>query len=293
MSEYAPANSSKRVKLFFYRPLVSEGSEGNVGDFDNILSEIGDTGSDSMEYSYGERRYIFREAITDSGFVVLVLQSLRGDNLPKTANVTDGSDVEPLVLDEGRALSQNSIFVFDREKGVLAATRQFQGGASVAMLARAIRGIVKEYKGLDFGLRFTAITKKDLRGFLKKAKTITEAKFTSCDVDGEDITAKDIGPFKDYLAGKDVQKVTKIKSLKGGDLKPRLEKEIEYCLEHEIENLPIDISMKIDGQKVDFSMFLESEMIQVKKEPGDNRYIDEKNYVEQVIARMAEKKFDD
>lgn len=255
--------------------------------FDVIVERIAelDTSKRSVVVR-GVRSVLCIESTDD--FWILSLQNLSNDDLPKVANDDDGGDEQNLDVPQGKAMSYKNCFVFNRKTNVLGMAK-ISMCPRVARLAAVINSIIRqEYEELgvpeDTKVRFPQIFEKGLAERLSSAKTITMAQISMKDYYGDNVKEKDFGAYKDYMGGLNYSKVTKLHGRNGANIKEVVQFIIDDVVQcNDIVN-DFEISMKVDGERINFSQYFKRYNVSVLMDENNHKYVDYVDLIREVAS---------
>ena len=264
----------------FYHPVLSSNFSLYFSD---ILKEISEKGSIDIKAS--ENDHFIVVVSTYNEFFVITIQNLKNDELPKVANSINGKDEQDLTIPQGKSLSYKNIFVYDRRKGIMACA-VLSNCPQIGKLRACLQNFCSDNNLITkkSDLTFQYIMDHDLVERLKNANKITTATFTSKDYyDGDDIKEKHLEAYKDYLCGHNYYKTTKIKGRKGENIKSIVQSILDDIIGNNDMPESLDISMEIDGEKINFKKYYKKRTIQVNADMRNTKYIDYDNLKDALI----------
>lgn len=274
---------SKTKNFYFYRPTLNKDDY----TFSDLLNVVIKQGVNGEIVTIGEERMIVN-AYRNGKFVVIYVQYLKSDELPKVANESDGKDEQNLEVPQGKSLSYKNVFVYDDQRNLLI-TANLHACPQIGRLKMCLREIGKEANMLskNSDLTFSHIMDRGLVDKIKQAKTITTAEFTSRDYySGEMIKEKNLLKYENFLAGKNFDKITKLKSRNGENIKST----VQFILDDVVGNndMPdsFDIKMNIDGEDVDFQRYYKRHNIEVLMDRENQKYVDYKDLEDKLIYTL-------
>ena len=262
---------SKTKNFHFYRPILNSDNY----TFSDLLNVVIEQGANGKIVTISEERMIVN-AYRNDELTVIYVQYLKSDELPKVANESDGKDEQNLEVPQGKSLSYKNVFAYNDRQNLLI-TAHLHACPQIGRLKMCLREIGKDAAILskNSDLTFSHIMDRGLVDKIKKAKTITTAEFTSRDYySGEMIKEKNLLKYEDFLAGKNFDKTTKLKSKNGENIKSV----VQFILDDIVGNndMPdsFDIKMNIDGEDVDFQRYYKRHNIEVLMDQENQKYVD-------------------
>ncbi len=274
---------SKTKNFYFYRPTLNKDDYA----FSDILNVVVEQGANGKIVTISEERMIVN-AYRDSKLIVIYVQYLKSDELPKVANESDGKDEQNLEVPQGKSLSYKNVFVYDETQNLLI-TANLHACPQIGRLKMCLREIGKETSILskNSDLTFSHIVDRGLVDKIKQAKTITTAEFTSRDYySGEMIKEKNLLKYEGFLAGKNFNKTTKLKGKNGENIKSI----VQFILDDVVGNndMPdsFDIKMNIDGEEVDFQRYYKRHNVEVLMDQENQKYVDYKDLEGKLISAL-------
>lgn len=95
--------------------------------------------------------------------------------------------------------------------------------------------------------------------------------------------------YKDYLCGHNYYKTTKLKGKKGENIKTIVQSILDDIIGNNDMPESLDISMEIDGEKINFKKYYEKRTIQVNTDKQNTKYIDYDSLKDELISCIANK----
>lgn len=274
---------SKTKNFYFYHPTLNKDDY----TFSDLLNFIIEQGTNGKIVTIGEERMIVN-AYHNGKFVVIYVQYLKSDELPKVANESDGKDEQNLKVPQGKSLSYKNVFAYDDRQNLLV-TARLHACPQIGRLKICLREIGKEVGILskNSDLTFSHIMNRGLVDKIKQAKIITTAEFTSRDYySGEMVKEKNLLKYENFLAGKNFDKITKLKGKNGESIKGI----VQFILDDIIGNndMPdsFDIKMNIDGEEVDFQRYYKRHNIEVLMDRKNQKYVDYKDLEDKLVNAL-------
>lgn len=274
---------SKTKNFYFYRPILNR--DGYI--FSDLLNAVIGQGMNGKVVTIGEERMVVN-ACRSGEFTVIYVQYLKSDELPKVANESDGKDEQNLEVPQGKSLSYKNVFAYDIQRDLLIAAH-LHACPQIGRLKMCLREIGKEVGILskNSDLTFLHIMDRGLVDKIRQAKIITTAEFTSRDYySGEMIKEKNLLKYESFLAGKNFDKITKLKGKNGESIKGI----VQFILDDIISNndMPdsFDIKMNIDGEEVDFQRYYKRHNIEVLMDQENQKYVDYKDLESKLINTL-------
>lgn len=275
--------TSKTKNFYFYRPTLNRDNY----TFPDLLNAVIEQGTNGKIVTIGEERMVVN-AYRNGELAVICVQYLKSDELPKVANESDGKDEQNLEVPQGKSLSYKNIFAYDDQQNLLI-TAHLHACPQIGRLKMCLREIGKEAGILskNSDLTFSHIMDRGLVDKIKQAKTITTAEFTSRDYySGEMIKEKNLLKYEDFLAGRNFDKITKLKSKNGENIKNI----VQFVLDDIVGNndMPdsFDIKMNIDGEEVDFQRYYKRHNIEVLMDQENQKYVNYKDLEDKLINEL-------
>lgn len=275
--------TSKTKNFYFYRPTLNRDNY----TFPDLLNAVIEQGTNGKIVTIGEERMVVN-AYRNGEPAIICVQYLKSDELPKVANESDGKDEQNLEVPQGKSLSYKNIFAYDDQQNLLI-TAHLHACPQIGRLKMCLREIGKEAGILskNSDLTFSHIMDRGLVDKIKQAKTITTAEFTSRDYySGEMIKEKNLLKYEDFLAGKNFDKITKLKSKNGENIKSI----VQFVLDDIVGNndMPdsFDIKMNIDGEEVDFQRYYKRHNIEVLMDQENQKYVNYKDLEDKLINAL-------
>lgn len=254
----------KQVRL--YHPQLMEAENGTIED---VLRRA----TNGEVIKLDDNRLILKTR-QDEELWVITLQDLKNDELPKVADSANGEGEQNLDIPDGKALSYKNIFVYRPSDNVLAGI-MLHGHPQIGKLRLCLDKIANDLYGDDASVRINIIFSNDLIRRIRSCRTITAAELTSLDFDGERISEPRLKLLKEFLGGHNVKRTTKIKGLRGENIKRMLWPIVEDFLSHRDDDiLPLAIKMEMDGEKVDFQKYYKTYPVEVEMDKENEKYVD-------------------
>lgn len=267
----------KEKKVFIYHPSilgVELGNDGFAGVLNRLCPSQSNTFPINLDNQDDNKAILHIER--DGSNYAISLQRLKEKDLPKIANADDGSNEVDLMMPNGTALSFKNLFIYNHEKGILVSAK-LGSCPQISMFRECLQKIIRsEIPGFERAIFVTRmIFERGLVGKLRDAVSISMAQFSSNDFYGEEISGTRLDQYKEYLSGQGYAKTTKLKGIRGQNLKTQLMPIIEDIVANG-GTLPehIKIKMEIDGDSVDFSKYYKMYKIMVKVDEANHRYLD-------------------
>lgn len=253
----------KQVRL--YHPQIMNIDNGS---FDEILNRA----------SSGERidltnNSLIIKATRDGELWIITIQNLKNDELPKVADSANGEDEQNLDIPDGKALSYKNIFVYRPDNNLLACAALY-GHPQIGKLRLCLEKIAQNLYGETAAIRISVIFNNDLIQRIRNCQRITAAELTSVDLDGEEIDESRLGLFKEFLGGHNIKRTTKIKGLRGENIRRILWPIVEDFLTHRDDDImPLAIKMEMDGEKVDFQKYYKTYSVEIEMDDENQKYV--------------------
>ncbi len=189
-------------------------------------------------------------------------------------------------------MSYKNYFIFNSQNGVLGVAK-LSLCPRVARLASVIRTVISSsYESLGIPenarVNFSQIFETGLKERLRTAKTVTMAQITSFDYCGEDISEKDFGAYKDFMGGINYDKTTKLHGKKGENIIQTVQFILDDIISGNdfVENFRI--SMKVDGETIDFSKYFKKYSISVLMDEQNKKYVDYDDLIKKIISAIEQ-----
>lgn len=279
--------ASKSKNVFLYHPLC-------IGDdgisFAEVIDNMLRLGSDFNVTARGVKSVLGISASDD--WIIISLQNLSNDDLPKIANDDDGKDEKEIDIPEGKSLSYRNCFVFNRKSNLLGAAK-LSLCPHISRLAGVFNKVISENfseMGVSKNLRvrFSQIFEKGLGEKLRNARTITMAQVTSLERSGENISEKDFGRYKDFMGGVGYTKTTKLHGNKGANIKHLVQFILDDIIQGNDFVEDFQISMKVDGEAINFNQYYKKYIINVDLDDENRKYVDYDCLIKAVIGVMEQ-----
>lgn len=262
----------KRRSVVLYHP-ATVGCQVN---FEQVLDELSALRKQQMIVlgPDNESKYVVTIKTLLNKYVIIV-QKLKIDDLPRIAQEADGQKEAPLVIPEGMSLSFKNIFIFDRDKNILAMS-VLGSCPQVGALQRCLKELMRKYiDGCERGnCRFAMIMERGFTDALRDSTTITMAEFTSKDFYGESISEDRFDAYEKYLGGIGYTQKVKLRGIRGMNLKEKLLPVIDDIISYGLPPEEIGIKMAIDGEDINFSKYYKKYHIWVRVGGMRNKSLD-------------------
>lgn len=273
----------KTKNIYFYRPTLKK--DDYV--FSDLLNVVIRQGTNGKIVAISEERVVIN-AHQNGELIIISVQYLKSDELPKVANESDGKDEQNLEVPKGKSLSYKNVFVYDVPRNLLVAAN-LHACPQIGRLKMCLREIGKEVNMLskNSDLTFSHIMDRGLVDKIKQAKTITTAEFTSRDYySGEMIKERNLLKYEEFLAGKNFDKVTRLKGKSGENIKSI----VQFILDDVVGNndMPdsFEIKMNIDGEEVNFQRYYKRHNVEVQMDQENQKYVDYKDLERKLIETL-------
>lgn len=273
----------KTKNIYFYRPTLKK--DDYV--FSDLLNVVIRQGTNGKIVAISEERVVIN-AHQNGELIIISVQYLKSDELPKVANESDGKDEQNLEVPKGKSLSYKNVFVYDVPRNLLVAAN-LHACPQIGRLKMCLREIGKEVNMLskNSDLTFSHIMDRGLVDKIKQAKTITTAEFTSRDYySGEMIKERNLLKYEEFLAGKNFDKVTRLKGKSGENIKSI----VQFILDDVVGNSDMpdsfEIKMNIDGEEVNFQRYYKRHNVEVQMDQENQKYVDYKDLERKLIETL-------
>lgn len=277
--------ASKTKHIDFYHPTLNS----DTYNFSFLLRTLIDKyGSDGKTVPIADGENLVVSARTTDGMIIICAQALKSDELPKVANESDGKDERNLEVPSGKSLSYKNIFIYSTSSNLLVTTN-LSACPRVGKLKMFLKILGKE-EGIitkDSDLAFLRIMDRGLVERLKQAKSITMAQFTSKEYYGGDsIDERNFEKYKEFLAGKNFEKTTKLRGKKGENIKNIVQFILDDIIgNHDMPDL-FSIRMNIDGEPIDFQRYYKKYPLDVQMDRNNHKYVDYVDLEKRLIEAM-------
>ena len=148
---YNSIGTKVKVRLDYY--LVTSGGGGYGLFSDCVLDIVNTVPEDGREIRAGTSMYNFTASI-HGDYTVIKVRLIRGDAPSKGRLGTNKT--APIALAESEGMSEESVFVYDKNKGVLIAQYNYHGPKAID-LCRIVNAINKNERNEYCGIRFSCV----------------------------------------------------------------------------------------------------------------------------------------